>query len=388
MGPGSDGKPAMQYARARVELIARDPALPRQAAILDPLPACSMTQLRVDAVPATTSTPVKMLRAYNASNVSEQACSLAGVPRTRGLDEHGNYQPFLRPVCPNCENESFMPRSNGRIDLRPGETAHLLVASTGNREGWCMYTPKLELSLDREAGLRVSANTGPLAEDIAHSVTVPFEGHDCVSMDVSAWRQGGYDGDPLNLRQAKMDEARDQAPPVPNECNKPELLVHGRPYPIAGTHEPEYAISMEEHRFTRDEPINLYLWTNNSTDHAIEIGGCGRLPGYFKAGGFVLYDAYGHRILNKRQVASDEQCKKDPLGYHEGMVCTLNVVTSLAAHTCIASRIDLARDYDLPPGEYTISTRDPGDTDTCPRRNEDAYKSSAATDIRFSVLQP
>jgi hypothetical protein len=33
---------------------------------------------------------------------------------------------------------------------------------------------------------------------------VPFEAHDCVSIDISAWRQGPFDGDPLNLRRARL----------------------------------------------------------------------------------------------------------------------------------------------------------------------------------------
>jgi hypothetical protein len=60
----------------------------------------------------------------------------------------------------------------------------------------------------------------------------------------------------------------------------------------------------------RDEPIPLYLWTNNSSDHPIGLGSCTE-PAYLKAGGFVLYDAYGHRVLNKSQIASDKQCKTD-----------------------------------------------------------------------------
>jgi len=385
VGRDSGQNAAVQYARTRVDLVVHDPTLPRQAAILDPLPACTASQLRVVSLPPVISTPLKTLRAYNATNISPQACSLAGVPRTRGLD--GNYQPFLPPACPNCENEFFMPRPNGRIDLKQGETAHLLAGATG-RTVYCTSTPELELNLNRDASVTESGNAGPQPEDIAQSLTVPFEAHDCVSIDISAWRQGPYDGDPLNLHKAKLTQASESAP-IPSECNKPELLAHGRPHPIEGTHDPEYGLSMEQHEFVRDEPIPLYLWTNNSSNHSIERAACTDIePAYFKAGGFVLYDAYGHRLLNKSQIATDKQCKADPSGYYNPLMCTVSVSFSLPAHTCTSSRIDLTKDYELPPGEYTISTRDPGDTLHCPRRGDKSFKPNPATDIGFKVLQP
>lgn len=389
VGRGAGQNATVQYARTRVDLVVRDPALPRQAIILDPLPACTASQLRIASLSPIISMSLKTLRAYDATNISPQACSLAGVPAMRGLDDKGDYQPFLPLACPNCENELFIPRPNGRIDLNQGETAHLLVGTTGRETGYCISTPKLQLRLDRDASLTEPGNTRPLPEEIALSATVPLEAPDCVSIDVSAWRQGPYDGDPLNLRQAKPAQASEPAPmtPTPSECNKPELLAHGQPHRIEGTHDPDYELSMEQHEFVRDEPIPLYLWTNNSSDHPIGLGSCTQ-PAYLKAGGVVLYDAYGHRILNKRQIASDKQCKADPSGYYDPLVCTLNVSFSLPPHTCINSRIDLTKDYELPPGEYTISTRDPGDTVSCPRRDDKPFKPNPATDIGFKVLQP
>jgi hypothetical protein len=389
VGRGTGQKAATLYARTRVELVAHDPALPRQVAILDPLPACTASQLRIEAIPPVTSTPLKTLRVYNAANVSPKACSLAGVPRTRGLDDKGDYQPFLPPACPNCENESFMPRPNGRIDLNQGETAHLLAAATGNNTPYCTSTPKLEVSFDRDASLTEPLNTRPQPEQIAQSAYLPFEAHDCVSMDISAWREGPYDGDPLNLQKTEPARSSDAASKasIPSECNKPELLAHGQPHSIEGTHAPEYALSMEKQRFVGDEAIPLYLWTINSSDKVIKLGGCTE-PAYLKAGGFVLYDGYGHRVLNKRQIASDKQCKGDPSGYYDPLVCTATFSWSLPAHTCLSSPIDLAKTYELPPGEYTISTRDPGDTVSCPRRGEGPFKPNPATDITFKVLQP
>jgi hypothetical protein len=282
-----------------------------------------------------------------------------------------------------------MPRSNGRIDLHQGETAHLLAAATGNNTPYCTSTPKLEISFDRDATLTEPLNTRPLPEQIAQSAYLPFEAHDCVSMDISAWRQGSYDGDPLNLQKTELAQSTAAASKafISSECNRPELLAHGQPHPIDGTHAPEYALSMEQHQFVRDEPIPLYLWTINSSNKAIEFGGCTE-PAYLKAGGFVLNDGYGHRVLNKRQIASDKQCKADPSRYYDPLVCTAIVSWSLPAHTCLSGPIDLAKTYELPPGEYTISTRDPGDTVSCPRRGEGPFKPNPATDVTFKVLQP
>ena len=48
----------------------------------------------------------------------------------------------------------------------------------------------------------------------------------------------------------------------------------------------------------------------------------------------------------------------------------------------------LTRQYELPPGEYTISVRDPGDNISCPRRDGEPFKPDPATDISFKVSQP
>jgi hypothetical protein len=389
VGGRSGDKGGVAYARSRVDLVARDPALPRQAVILDPLPACVPGQLRVDALPAVLATPLRTLRAYNATNLSAQACSLAGVPRTRGLDENGHYQPLLPPACPNCENEMFLPRPNGRIDLKQGETAHLLVASVGKEmgQGRCTTTPNFEFNLNREASVGSPFNTGPLDSDVAQSLTESFGGDDCVAIDVSAWRRGAYDGDPLNLHSAKVAPAAEPVAAVPSECDRPELLAHGIPLPIEGTDEPVYALSMTQHVFVRDEPVTMYVWTINPTDHAIEHGSCSD-PGYLKSGGLVLYDAYGHRMLNQRQVASDKQCKADPGGYVRVLQCTASISVSIAAHTCVNSAIDLTKQYELPPGEYTLSTRDPGDAASCPRSGDAPHEFDPWRDVRFTVLQP
>jgi hypothetical protein len=76
-----------------------------------------------------------------------------------------------------------------------------------------------------------------------------------------------------------------------------------------------------EREFVRDEPIALYLWINNSSNGDLNLGMRAE-PAYFKAGGFVIYDAYGHRVLNKSQVALDKQCKATPSGLFPMPACT------------------------------------------------------------------
>jgi hypothetical protein len=389
VGRSISQKATMQYARTRVELVARDPTLPLQAAILDPLQACSPNQLHIVALSPAISTPLKTLRAYNATNISQQACSLAGVPRTRGLDDKGDYQPFLPLVCPNCDNDLFKARPNGRIDIKPGETAHLLAGATGDGRR-CTSTPKLEMSLNRAASPTEPLNTRPLPADIAQSATVPFEAQDCVSIDISAWRQGHYDGDPLNLHRAKPTQTSEAASegPVPTECDKPELLVNGRPRMIEGTHNPEYGLSMVKREFVKDESIPIYVWMNNSSNDDLRTAACGWRP-YFMVGGFVLYDAYGHRVLDKNQIALEMQCRVDPAGNFTSPAVTLCVqLSSFPAHTCTSNRVDLTMSYELPPGEYFLSTRDPGDAGSCPHQSNKPFQPNPSTDISFEVLQP
>ena len=387
---GTDGaSTSAAYARTHVDLVAHDPALPAQVPVLDPLPACTPSQLRVDSLPPILSTSLKTLRAYNATNISTQACSLAGVPRTRGLNENGDYQVFLPPSCPNCDNEFFLPRPNGRIDLHPGDTAHLLAAATGTEKAFCTSTPTFEFSLNRGASLTEPLNTAPLPEQTAQSIYVPFEGHDCVSLDISAWRQGAFDGKPLSKPQIELTQ-EDRASShvaIPMECNKPELMAYGRPHPIEGAHEPAYSFSMPQRQFTRGDPIPFYIWVVNSSDKDIERGFCSD-PAFLKAGGFVLYDAYGHRILNKRQVASDKACKADPVAYRDSLDCSGFQPPPIPAHSCTSSPTDLNQTYELPPGEYTLSTRDPGDNIACPHRSDKPYTPNPDTDITFRVLQP
>ncbi len=72
-----------------------------------------------------------------------------------------------------------------------------------------------------------------------------------------------------------------------------------------------WGLSLASHRFVKGEAVPLYLWIDNVGDEAAGVWTCMELD-YFKARGFELYDAYGHRVLSKREVQLKEECAKDP----------------------------------------------------------------------------
>jgi hypothetical protein len=79
---GTSAAPSL--AKAHIDLIAHDPTPPTQASIMNPRPDCAVSQLNfVSPLPGDKGCQ-KILRAYEATNNSTQACSLAGVPDVQG----------------------------------------------------------------------------------------------------------------------------------------------------------------------------------------------------------------------------------------------------------------------------------------------------------------
>jgi len=118
---------------------------------------------------------------------------------------------------------------------------------------------------------------------------------------------------------------------------------------------------------------------------------------YFKANGFDLYDAYGHRLLRRHEAKMLEGCKNDPESpiRIRGWNCTRNFPIYIPAHTCI-TRADydfttsLTADYDLPPGEYTVRPRqdEKASEDVCKPQKEQPFHPEPGKDLTFSVVQP
>jgi hypothetical protein len=378
---------APRYAMAQVDLVAHDPTPPKQATIGDGLAVCAGSQLKLNALPPVLAEQNRNLRAYEATNASTTACAVAGVPELRFLKADGSNDPFAPwRRCPNCVNELFAPRPNGQIDLRPGETAHFLVGATAidNREDpWmgCGMAWTLELSTDQE------------------SVALPFGALDCATIDVSAWRQGSFDHDPLNVRWAKVHEAETSSvtAPVPPDCNKPELLTMGQPRMTSLWQEPKVGLSMTSRNFVAGQDVPLHIWLDNTGDEPVTVSSCGGLD-YFKVHGFDLYDAYGHRVLRKQEAKLQEQCKTNPDLSATGWVCSMNVPITVAPHSCVTGNgyfytAMLSDMYDLPPGEYTVHPRlgrqdEEIDEHPCRPGGEKPFHRDSGTDITFTIDQP
>jgi hypothetical protein len=378
---------AARFASAQVKLMARDPAFPAQAVIIDPWPACKASQLRFASPEPAVSGRLETLRAYEATNVSIELCWVAGVPAVRFLDDGGAHEPFVPKPCPNCDNDQFKARPNGRIDLRPGESAHFLAGVTSidtEEDPWrhCQRSSKLEW-------------TGS-AEDAP--VLLPMDAGVCAAIDISAWRAGAFDGDAQNVEWAKKHDAGFEEPgATPPDCDKPGLLKMGRPAMMPRAEHLAFGLSLAARSFEKGQPVPLHLWVDNTGDGAAAVWTCMDLD-FFKGRGFDLYDAYGHRLLRKREVELQEQFAKDPRtrAVQGAWSCTRNFQIEIPAHTCVNGdnydfTAQLTQEYDLPPGEYTVHVRDgtaqPAE-DLCGEHPEAPFAIRPGKDLTFQVVQP
>ena len=379
---------AGRFASARLDLVARDPTPPAQAAILNPAPACKASQLRFASPEPVVSGRLETMRAYEATNVSNDACSVAGIPTLRFLDETGNNEPFVPKPCPNCDNDLFKTRPNGRIDLQPGDSAHFLMgmkAIDTEEDPWmhCQGASKLELA----------ASEGDKA------VVLPLDAAVCAAIDISSWRAGAFDHDAMNVEWGKTHAAMlaDPSGPVPRDCDKPGLLAMGRPSMMPANGGVAWGLSMASHRFVKGEPVPLHIWIDNGSDQETGVWTCMELD-YFKARGFELYDAYGHRVLRKREIQLREQCAKDPRigAIDAGWSCTRNFQIPIPQHTCVNGdnydfTAQLTQEYDLPPGEYTVRVREGKAQPTeniCAEHPEAPFVIAPGKDLTFEVTQP
>lgn len=374
------GRPdAPSWIESHIDILAHDPTLPAQAPILNALPNCTESQLKIVPVAPSIAVPGTTLQAYDTTNTSSEACAVAGVPHIR-------IQRTATVPCPNCVNNLFALRPNGRIDLQPGEKAHFLAGTefhseTGHYGGECQAVESFEFGLLKD-------NQSP---------KLPFAGGACGTLDVSAWRAGKFDNDPMNLEWAKMHPAiTDPTTPIPQDCDKPELLSRGRPMMISMGKDLAFGLSLANHESKAGEDITLHVWVDNTGNEKTGVMTCMGLD-YFKATGFDLYDAYGHRVLRRNEAKMQKECNADHA--HDvfvgrgGWACTRNFPIYIPAHTCVTKddydfTTSLTGAYDLPPGEYTIRPSQGDLVDLCKPQKERPFRAEPGKDLRFSVVQP
>ena len=372
---GSPGSPSL--AKASFDFVVQDPVPPAQAAVINPLPECKLAQLQIVSPTPLISESKRFMRVYEATNTSSSVCSLAGVPR---LNLSGN----LGSPCPNCTNDLFRIRPNGRIDLQPGESAHFLLATAAHVSSWngqnCFSVPSITLVLDQNNKW----------------LEIPFGDCGKGSLDVSTWREGKFDGDPLNVRWAKAHPAdADPTVSIPPDCDKPELLTNGHPVIWQSGGSLSFGFSIMQHEFNAGDAIKLHVWIDNTGDAPAGVMTCMTLD-RFKAQGFDIVDAYGHRVLSKDEAKRQDMCTANPrlAGRGLGWDCTRNFPIMIPAHTCV-TRDDydfmtvLNGHYDLPPGAYTLRLRADWEkaNDVCEPQNKETL-SRQPGGITFSVVQP
>lgn len=365
------------FARIQFNFVVHDPKLPSEVNIVSPLPECKPAQLRIASLPPLISESKKFLRVYEATNISTAACSLAGVPRLNLRLNPGS-------PCPNCTNDLFGIRPNGRIDLAPDDSAHFLLGTAVHIQNWdeenCNPVPSITLMLD----------------ETSKGLELPYGRCGGGTLDLSTWREGRFDGDPLNLQWAKTHLAyADPSTPIPSDCNKPELLANGHPYIVQSAGGLSLGFSIMQHEYIAGDPIKLHVWVDNAGGTPAGVMTCMTLD-LFKAQGFELFDAFGHRVLNKDQAKRQEMCATNPRMADRsfGWSCTRNFPIMIPAHTCI-TRDDfdfvtvLNGNYDLPPGTYTLRrhTALGRALDVCEPPGKE-MRDRQSGDIIFSVMQP
>jgi hypothetical protein len=340
------------YAEAATSVMVRDAKLPGLPEIAAGLPECEAGQLKAERVAELNGGKFHDALAYQATNVSGGSCRVGGVPQLEYWFPAEQSHSWTPSACPNCEDVLFKPRPSGWIDLAAGESAHFLVGATryNTEKGpWrqiCDVVEKLILTL-REG----------------QTMTLPFGVGTCAEVTISAWREGKYDGDAMNVAYEKSVAVRGEKA-LPKQCATGDFSKLGRPMMLEPWGDLQFGLSVTEERIPQGQPPILHLWIDNTSDKEESVMTCMTLD-VFWAEDFDLYDAYGHRVLKKKEW----EPRRRPAGVEEkpsllcfgGWSCGRNFPIPIPAHTCMNGAAEpggydfnrnLLMYYDLPPGKY------------------------------------
>ena len=150
------------------------------------LPVCLAAQLQVGERVELPGVESHTAQAFNVTNTSKYACRIGGVPKAEFFADklRRAKQYYIFAVCPNCEDKLFAPRPAGWINIAPQASAHLIVGElTKIREPqWvCRTTVEMTVALHDNADL----------------LSLPLNAPSCGPVDISAWREGKFDGQPM-----------------------------------------------------------------------------------------------------------------------------------------------------------------------------------------------
>jgi hypothetical protein len=345
------------FAEAATSVMVRDPKLPGLPEIAAALPECEARQLKAEKAGEWKGGKFHDALAYQVTNVAGGDCRLGGVPQLEFWFPPTESHSWTPTACPNCEDELFKPRPSGWIDLLTGESAHFLVGATRyntERGPWrqiCDVMEKVVLTL-REG----------------QTMTLPFGVGTCGAVTISAWREGKYDGDAMNVAYEKSVAARGEKA-LPKQCAAADVGKLGRPMMLEPWGDLQFGLSVAEERIALGRPAVLHLWIDNASDNEESVWTCMGLD-IFWAQGFDLYDAYGHRVLRKKEwerpAGPGGGVEKPSVLCNGGWACGRNFPIPIPAHSCVNGAAEpegydfnrnLAMYYDLPPGRYYVVPR-------------------------------
>jgi len=291
-------------------------------------------------------------RAYTVRNVSEETCLIGGTPELQHPSQPGFPQIKVGlGACRDCSDTLFTARGQHWITLEPSKSAHFIVTGEpayGIYHNPCAFFPKLVLALPSGA------------------VQLEYGLASCGQIDVSAWRDGPYDNDPLNLKYAvaNRDAKRIGKPAtLPDACAKEVTPQSGIPFMFSGKGPVQFGLSSRRSTFREKAPLSI--WVSNPTDKEVGVMTCMDLDGFF-IGGFDVLDQSGNRVLAKEEVRKENDPGHNVWPARTLSACSRNFPITIPPHSCIHGDFDrpgydlvkyLGSMYTLPAGIYQIVPR-------------------------------
>lgn len=362
--PGQD--PPAWVSAATPPISVRDPEAPQLPVIATSVNTCTAKQLQLTGEPIRLGKHWAEARnyagqgeewhdamGYEFTNASTETCLIGGAPELRYLNPPGE-SGFIKPdVCRNCPTSLYQPRESRWIELKPNDSAHFFLARTvfdQNYWWYCTIIARLELALSGH-----------------DTIPLPLNAGSCGQVRVSAWREGRYDNDPMNLKYREVQletSVKPGAEQLARDC-----AGKGFGNPSRSIEFPAYqgvlrGFSIEPAVFAFGAPIPVRFWFDNSTGESVDDYIFGDPP----EESLNVYDSLGRRVLSWAEVRKRNiprpAASPDTTGFalrrrnsDQDIPRSGNAII-IPPYTCFggdaASARNLADAYTLPPGRYVV----------------------------------